>query len=105
MPAIDPSRLAQQVAKLQTVTADPAELTLAVTKLLDEYIDRTRRLPLEDSVVPAPVHRAILHTLQGTLENDPDAVARAAAAAASCFSISGSSSAWRSAIFFVLSTV
>jgi len=80
MPAIDPSRLAQQVAKLQAVAADPAELTHAVTKLLDEYVDRTRRLPLEDSAVPAPVHRAILHTLQGALENDPDAAARAAAA-------------------------
>ena len=80
MPVIDPSRLAQQVAQLQAVAADPAELTQAVAKLLDEYVDRTRRLPLEDSPVPAPVQRAILHSLHGALGNDPDAVARTAAA-------------------------
>jgi hypothetical protein len=80
MPVIDPSRLAQQVAKLQAVAADPAELTQAVAKLLDEYLDRTHRLPLEDSTVPAPVHRAVLHALVGALEDDDEAVARAAAA-------------------------
>jgi len=80
MPAIDPSRLARQVADLQAVAADPAELTQAVAKLLDEYVDRTHRLPLEDSTVPAPVHRAVLHALVGALEDDDEAVARAAAA-------------------------
>lgn len=80
MPAIDPGRLARQVADLQAVAANPAELTQAVIKLLDEYGDRTRRLASEDSPVPAPVERAILRALQGALENDTDAVARTAAA-------------------------
>jgi len=80
MPAIDPGRLAQQVAELQSLAADPAELTRAVTRLAGEYLVRTRRQLEDESSLPPPVHRAILHGLQVALGNDPQAGGRAAAA-------------------------
>lgn len=79
MPAIDPGRLARQVADLQALAADPAELTQAVTRLAGEYLVRTRREPDAEASLPPPVHRAILHALQLTLGNAPEAGARVAA--------------------------
>ena len=80
MPAIDPGRLARQVADLQPLAADPAELAQAVTRLAGEYLVRTRREPEVGFSLPPPVHRAILHALELALANDPEAGARAAAA-------------------------
>jgi len=80
MPAIDPGRLARQVADLQLLAANPAELSQSVTRLVGEYAERTRREPEGESTLPPPVHRAILHGLQLALANDPEAGARAAAA-------------------------
>ena len=80
MPAIDPLRLARQVVDLQSLAADPAELTRAVTRLTGEYLVRARREPAPEASLPPPVHRAILHGLQVTLGTDPEAGARAAAA-------------------------
>ena len=80
MPAIDPVRLARQVADLQPLAADPAELTQAVIRLAGEYLVRARHEPEEESPLPPPVHRAILNALRLALGPDPDAGRRAAAA-------------------------
>ena len=78
MPAIDPDRLARQLADLAPLASDPSALATAVIKLADEYVDRTARRPAEESGLPGPVHRAVLHALQLALKNEPEAAARAA---------------------------
>ncbi|MGH2621317.1 MAG: hypothetical protein ACRDHG_12225 [Anaerolineales bacterium] len=80
MPAIDPARLARQVADLQPLATEPAQLTQAVTRLAGEYRVRTRHAPEEESWLPPPVHRAILHALRLALGSDSAAGGRAAAA-------------------------
>jgi hypothetical protein len=79
MPAIDPERLARQVAGLRPAASDPEALATAVRDLTEEYLDRTRREGAAEPLVPPPVHRALLAGLEAVLASGPALEAAAAA--------------------------
>ncbi|MBM3122008.1 MAG: hypothetical protein FJZ97_07460 [Chloroflexi bacterium] len=88
MPAIDLSRLAREVERLETLFGSPPELRRATLDVLSFYGQRARRAP--DSAeglngepalgVPPPVVRAIGAGLQGLARRNPAAALPAAAA-------------------------
>ena len=80
MPAIDANRLQRQLEDLRRQVDEPIGLRRAVVRLVEEYSDRTRRPGGREPILPGPIHRSVLRTLQAALAHDPEAAARAAEA-------------------------